>query len=126
MTHSSRYGFDETVERLTATIVKAGNTVFATIDQARAAREAGTALRPTTLIVFGNPKAGTPFMEAYPLVALELPLKLVVWQEAEGVRLAYTPFAQIAAAYGIVGMDDRVAAIDRAVATLVATVEKGR
>lgn len=62
----SRFSYGDTIARLLTAITDAGNTVFATIDQAAAATSAGLAMRPTTLIVFGNPKGGTPLMEAFP------------------------------------------------------------
>ena len=70
----SRYAYGETVERLMSAIAAAGTTLFAQIDQSAAAENAGLRLRPTTLLVFGNPKAGTPLMDAFPLAALDLPL----------------------------------------------------
>ena len=120
MTLSSHHSFSATVAMLCDAIVAAGNTVFATIDQAEAARSAGLSLRPTTLIVFGNPKGGTALMDASPLVALDLPLKLLVWDENGDVHVAYTPMAEIAARYGI--EDPRVAAMDRALEALTSVV----
>jgi uncharacterized protein (DUF302 family) len=119
MTKSSRYSFSETIERLSKAIADGGNTIFATIDQAAAAETAGLPLRPTTLIIFGNPKGGTPLMEAFPLVGLELPLKLLVWDEDGNVSVAYVPMSEIAPRYGVAGMDARIAAMDRAVDALV-------
>lgn len=75
-------------------------------------------LRPTTLIVFGNPKGGTPLMVAFPLVALELPLKLLVWEDDGKVSVAYVPMSEIAERYKLTGMNDRVDAIDRGLDTL--------
>lgn len=118
MTKRSRYPYSETIERLSRALTGAGNTIFATIDQARAARSVGLALRPTTLIVFGNPKSGTPLMDAFPQIALELPLKLLVWDEGGEVSLAYVPMSEIAARYGVTGMDARMAAMDRALDAL--------
>lgn len=63
--------------------------IFAVIDQADAARAAGLTLRDTVLVIFGNPTAGTPLMDAAPLAALDLPLKLLVWDDAGTTRLAY-------------------------------------
>src|SRR5580692_1761141 len=118
ITKPSRYPYSETIERLSKAITDAGNTIFATIDQAAAAKSAGLSLRPTALIIFGNPRGGTPLMDAFPLVALELPLKLLVWEENGSVNVAYMPASEIAARYGIPEMDARVAAIDRAVDAL--------
>ncbi len=124
ITVRSRYPYAETVAALSKAISGSGNTIFATIDQSAAAAGAGMTLRPTTLLVFGNPKGGTPFMEAVPLVALELPLKLLIWEEAAGAKIAYVPMADIAARYGVTGMDARVAAIDGALDSLVHLVDE--
>lgn len=118
----SSYPYAETIARLTERITKAGNTVFLTVDQAAAARAAGLEMRPTTLIVFGNPRGGTPLMEALPLIALELPLKLVVWEQDAAVRVAYVPMSEIAARYGLTGKDAQVAAMDAALTALTDSV----
>jgi uncharacterized protein (DUF302 family) len=115
----SRFPYSETLEKLKDAIIKGGNTIFAEIDQAAAARSVGMALRPTTLIVFGNPKGGTPLMEAFPLVALDLPLKLLVWEESGEVNVSYVPVSKIAARYSVTGMDTRIETIDRAVDSLI-------
>ncbi len=122
MTKQSRYSYPETLERLSKAITDGGNTIFATIDQAAAAKTVGLALRPTALVIFGNPKGGTPLMDAFPLVALELPLKLLVWQDDDGVKIAYVTMSEIAARYGATGMDERIAAMDRAIDALTNTV----
>ncbi|HUN30040.1 MAG TPA: DUF302 domain-containing protein [Alphaproteobacteria bacterium] len=118
----SRHGYVDTVMQLSAAIGAGGNTIFATIDQAAAAQSVGMALRPTTLIVFGNPKGGTPLMEAFPLVALDLPLKLLVWEEGGVVSVAYVPMSEVASRYGVTGMDARVEAMDHALDTLTTSV----
>jgi len=79
-------------------------------------------LRPTTLIIFGNPRGGTPLMDAFPLVGLELPLKLLVWEEGGNVLVAHVTMSEIAARYGVARMDERIAAMDRSVDALVNTV----
>ena len=122
MTKRSRFSYAETLERLKDTIVSGGNTIFASIDQSAAARSVGLTLRPTTLLVFGNPQGGTPLMESFPLVALDLPLKLLVWEEGGVVNVAYVPMSEIAARYGVTGMDTRIEAMDRAIDSLTATV----
>lgn len=66
-----------------------GMTVFAVIDQRAAARAVGLELRETILVVFGNPSAGTPVMDAQPLAALDLPLKVVVWDDGGHTRVSY-------------------------------------
>jgi uncharacterized protein (DUF302 family) len=118
----SRHSFSRTIELLKSTISDRGNTIFAVIDQAAAAARAGLSLRPTTLIIFGNPKGGTALMEAFPLVALELPLKLLVWEENDTVNVAYVAGSQIVARCGITGMESRIQAMDDALAAAVKAV----
>jgi uncharacterized protein (DUF302 family) len=81
VTVKSEHDFAATAARLTRVLTEAGLTIFADIDQADAAAKAGTTLRPTRLILFGNPKGGTPVMQMNPHAALELPLKAVVWED---------------------------------------------
>jgi uncharacterized protein (DUF302 family) len=122
VTKTSRYSYAQTVASLQKTIKDAGNTIFAVIDQAAAAAEVGMSLRPTTLILFGNPKGGTPLMEAFPLVALELPLKVLIWAENGAVSVSYVPPAEIANRYGVTGMETRIEAMDRAFESLTSGV----
>lgn len=118
----SQYPFDETVSRLTNAISAGGNAIFADIDQSAAAKSVGLSLRPTRLLVFGNPKGGTPLMEAFPLVALDLPLKIVVWEENGKVVLAYAAPRAIAARYDVTGKDGLIAGMTHAFETIVASV----
>lgn len=122
MTTVSRHSFNETIALLQKAMTDGGNTIFSVIDQAAAATKAGTALRPTTLIIFGNPKGGTPLMEAVPLVGLELPLKMLVWEEGGDVNVAYEKPSEFAARYDVTGMDQRLEMMDNAVAALAAVV----
>lgn len=120
---ASRYPYAETISRLTKTILDAGNRIFATIDQSAAASSVGLSLRPTTLIVFGNPRGGTALMAAFPLFALELPLKLVVWEEQDSsVKVASMRVADIAKRNNLTGFDVQVAALDHAIATLAGSI----
>jgi uncharacterized protein (DUF302 family) len=80
----SRYPVAETVNRLEEVLKSKGVTVFARIDHSGEAKKAGLGLRPTQLLIFGNPKAGTPVMDAAPTAALDLPLKALVWEDAKG------------------------------------------
>jgi uncharacterized protein (DUF302 family) len=122
ITTRSRYAYAATVAALKNAVAAAGNTIFAEIDQAAAAASVGMKLRPTMLIVFGNPRGGTPLMDAFPLVALDLPLKVLIWQAEDGVGVAYVPASAIAVRYGVTGADERIAAMDRALADLIGTV----
>jgi uncharacterized protein (DUF302 family) len=79
----------EVVARFRALLDAKGVMVFAVIDQAAAARTAGLTLRDTVLVVFGNPAAGTPIMDAAPLAALDLPLEVLIWDDAGTTKVAY-------------------------------------
>jgi uncharacterized protein (DUF302 family) len=81
----SGFGPAETMSRLEAAIKAKGMTVFARIDHAAGAAAAGMPLRPTEVIVFGNAKAGTPLMQSAQALGIDLPLKALVWQDADGV-----------------------------------------
>jgi uncharacterized protein (DUF302 family) len=77
----SKYSVDETVRRLESVLSERGVRVFALIDHSGEAAKVGLKMRPTKLVIFGNPKAGTPVMVAAPTVAIDLPLKALVWED---------------------------------------------
>ena len=80
----------ETVERLESLLKSKGIKIFARIDQAAEAKAAGLEMRPTVLLIFGDPKAGTPLMNRFPSLAMDLPFKALVWELADGkVWLSY-------------------------------------
>jgi len=92
----------DTVARFVELLGSKGIKVFAVIDQQAEARAVGLDLRATTLVIFGNPAAGTGVMVASPLAALDLPLKVVVWAEPDrGTLVSYTAPAALAARYGL-------------------------
>lgn len=80
----SRASFGDTVAKLLAAIEHEGMTLVARIDHAAAAASVGLKLRPTTVLIFGNPRAGTPLMQNTPTIAIALPLKLLVWADESG------------------------------------------
>jgi uncharacterized protein (DUF302 family) len=83
-------GVTETLDRLESLAKERGLTVFARINFSADARAAGLSLRPTELLILGSPKAGTPLMAATPTLAIDLPLKVLAWQDADGrVWLSY-------------------------------------
>ena len=91
ITKASAYSFDETLMRVVATIQVKGLTLFARIDHSVEAELAGLSMQPASVLIFGAPKAGTPLMVASPLIALELPLRALVWQDNAGnVQISYT------------------------------------
>jgi len=81
---ASNYSVEQTVERLKNILRSKGVTLFAVIDHSGEAEEVGLKMRPTKLLIFGNPKGGTPVMLAAPSSAIDLPLKTLIWQDAEG------------------------------------------
>ncbi|MBI1891421.1 MAG: DUF302 domain-containing protein [Burkholderiales bacterium] len=86
----SPYSVGETMNRLETVLKEKGITIFAKIDHAGEAAKAGLKMRPAQLLIFGNPKAGTPIMNAVPLTAIDLPLKALAWEDGEGkVWLSY-------------------------------------
>jgi uncharacterized protein (DUF302 family) len=98
----SPFGVAGTIERLAEAISGAGAKLFVVIDQSGEAERAGLSLRDTKLLVFGNPVAGTPVMEAAPLAALDLPLKILVWADDAGrVWMSYLSGEWLADRYEI-------------------------
>jgi uncharacterized protein (DUF302 family) len=81
---ASRYSVDESVRRLEAAFAEKGLKVFAVIDHSGEAEKAGLKMRPTKVVLFGSPKAGTPLMVAAPSLAIDLPLKALVAEDAAG------------------------------------------
>src|ERR1700692_3964456 len=80
----SKHSVERTVETLTNILKSKGIAVFALIDHSGEAEKVGLKMRPTKLLIFGNPKAGTPLMLASPSSAIDLPLKLLVWEDGQG------------------------------------------
>jgi len=118
ITLRSSHDFATTLERLLAALAGKGITVFARIDHAAGAAGVGLHLPPTTVVVFGNPTAGTPLMQAGQTAGIDLPLKALVWQDARGaVSLSYNDPVWIAARHALGG------AVDQATAALAAGVE---
>ena len=84
VTHPSPYSVPETLDRLEAVLRAKNINVFARVDHSGEAAKVGLAMPPTQLLIFGNPKGGTPIMLAAPLSAIDLPLKALAWQDAGG------------------------------------------
>lgn len=102
ITKPSSFSAKEIVERLQETMRSRGLTIFAHINHSEEARRVGLEMQEAHVLIFGSPKAGTPLMIASPLLALELPLKVLVWQGSDGrVWVSYTSSAYLAARYSI-------------------------
>lgn len=92
----SRNSVDETVQKFEQLLTAKGVKLFALIDHSGEAEKAGFEMRPTKLLIFGNPKAGTPVMIASPMSAIDLPLKVLVWEDPDGrVLISYNSPAYI-------------------------------
>jgi len=99
---ASSRGPRETMDRLAAAVAAQGMAIATRIDHAAAAESVGLALRPTEVLVFGNPRAGTPLMQAAPSLAIDLPLKALVWQDEAGATwLAHPDPAWLARRHGL-------------------------
>jgi uncharacterized protein (DUF302 family) len=114
----------ETVERIEGAIEKAGLLHVATIDHAENAASVGEELRPTTLLIFGNPEAGTPLMQENQSIGIDLPQKLLVWEDSdEGVNVTYNDPEYLAARHDLEENDETIEMIAEALAGLA---ESGR
>jgi uncharacterized protein (DUF302 family) len=103
----SGHGPAETTARLAAEVEARGLQVFARIDHAAGAADAGLPLRPTTLLIFGSAKGGTPLMQAAQTIGIDLPLKALVWQDAAGdTWLSYNDPRWLAERHGLGGEID--------------------
>ena len=102
LTIPSHRSVDATVEKLEKILQAQGIELFALIDHSGEAREAGMQMRPTKLLIFGNPKAGTPLMIASPSIAIDLPIKILIWEDGEGkVRISYNDPSYLQARHGL-------------------------
>jgi uncharacterized protein (DUF302 family) len=111
----------DTVSRLTGLIADKGLRLFGVIDQSAEASKVGLQLRATTLVLFGSPAAGTPVMDAVPLSALDLPLKVLIWADDGQTKVSYTDPAALAARYQLsVDLAGRLAGIGPLTDALVA------
>jgi uncharacterized protein (DUF302 family) len=103
----SPHSVSKTLDRLTAVMQKKGLTIFARVDHAAGAKKAGLDMKPTELLIFGNPKMGTPLMLAKRTIGVDLPLKALAWQDDAGkVWLGYTTPAALKARHGVAGRDE--------------------
>jgi uncharacterized protein (DUF302 family) len=101
-TLASRHDFETTLDRLTGALAARGANVFAVIDHAAGAEGAGLAMPPTTVVIFGDPRAGTPLMQARGSVGIDLPLKILVWVDTAGAtQVSYNDPAWIARRHGL-------------------------
>ncbi|AKU90806.1 DUF302 domain-containing protein [Vulgatibacter incomptus] len=119
VTIASHHSVQETADRAEELIKSAGKKVFARIDHHAAARDVDLEMPPTQLLIFGDPRAGTPLMLASPTFAIDLPLKLLVWQGSDGrVRISFNSVVWLSTRHSGARSDDQLEAIDAALLTL--------
>jgi uncharacterized protein (DUF302 family) len=124
-TVQSASSFDSTLARLERSAVAKGLTVALKLDHAAAAKRAGLTLPPTTLLIAGNPAAGTPLMQVDPTIGVELPLRFLVWQGVDGkTRVSYDPIKAIASRHKIAGKDELLTRMTGAIESIVADATK--
>jgi uncharacterized protein (DUF302 family) len=104
----SASSYSETVDALLAAIEQRGLSVFARIDHAAGAREVGMELADEEVVLFGNPRGGTPLMQRDPRVGIELPLRILVWREGEDVLLGYRDPRALSADYELEGLAENL------------------
>lgn len=102
VTIKSAHSVPVTINRLEAMLRKKGMTIFARVDHQHGARNVKLTLRPTTLLIFGNPRLGTPLMQCKQTVGIDLPQKMLAWEDAKGeVWLTYNDPGYLAARHGL-------------------------
>jgi uncharacterized protein (DUF302 family) len=125
ITKMSVFSPGETMERLERAIREKGITIFARIDHSGGAAAAGLPLRFTQLLIFGNPKAGTPLMQSRQTIGIDLPLKFLVWQDERGdVWVTYQDPGYLAAVHQVTDRADTVAALSAVLEGLAKSVIK--
>lgn len=118
---ASKHSVTVTMDRFAAAAKERGFTIVARVNHAGAAAKAGLKLRPTQLLIFGNPKGGTPIMAAAPTAGIDLPLKALVWEDANGkVWLSYNSPAWLKARHDIEGAEKPLAGMAKALAAMAA------
>ena len=105
ITRNSANDVKTTMDRLEAAVQNAGATIFARVDHAAGASKVGMELAPMELLIFGNPKLGTPIIQASPEAGLDLPIKVLVWSDGDEVRIGYLDPEALKARYGTSGAD---------------------
>lgn len=121
----SAYSMQETIARLKADVTAKGIMHFAEIDQAGLAAAAGIKLRPSTLLIFGNPPLGTLFITAKPEAGLDWPVRLLVSEDENGqVWAVYTDFKWIAARHGITDRDEQFATATGVIASITSSIRR--
>jgi hypothetical protein len=115
----SPLAFEETVAALQKTLNSKGITIFATIEHHKAAEAVGESMQPATVLIVGNPKVGTALMQENPRLAIELPLKILIYEEGKTVNIRYEKITAIAEKYHIKQNFNTAEKIDAAMLQLI-------
>ncbi len=122
ITVQSDFGVVETADRLENILKEKGMTVFNRIDHAEGARSVGIDLRDTVLLIFGNPKVGSPLMKCQQVAAIDLPQKALIWKDGEGaVFVSYNDPTYIQMRHNISGCEEVLAKIEKALSSFTKT-----
>ena len=114
---TSSFSVEETANRMEKIIISKGMTVFNRIKHSQSAQKVGVDLRPTELIIFGNPKVGSPLMKCQQTVAIDLPQKAMIWQDSESkVRITYNDPAYLVKRHNIEGCQEVIGKVTKALA----------
>ena len=119
MVRQSPHDVATTADRLAAAVEKAGATVFARIDHQAGAQKVGMELQPATVLIFGNPKMGTPIIKANPRAGLDLPIRVLIWSEDGKTQIGALSPQALKARYAIEGVEKPFAAMDGALNKLI-------
>lgn len=120
----SAVSYEETINRIRQDVAAKGIQLFDVIDQAKLAKDAGVAINPSTLIIFGNPPLGTQFLSANPESGLDWPVRVLVYQDGKGrVWVAYTDFGWIAKRHGIKSRAAQFKMASEVIASITSTIK---
>ena len=123
VTLPSAHSADDTIHRLKTLLDQKKIHVFVHIDHAAAAKKVGLTLRSTQVLIFGNPQAGTPLMQSQQTIGLDLPLRVLIWEDDAGtVWLTYRKPSVLAREHGVTGQEQAVKALDNGLSALARAV----
>lgn len=127
VTVESKYSVKESLDRLSAILTERGIRVMARVNHAAGAKSVGMKLEPSELLIFGNPKLGTPLMQANPIIGLDLPMKVLAWQDTGGkVMLSYPTPQSLKMRYEITDQDAVFEAMTKALSGLTDAAANGK
>ena len=124
---ASDYNVPQTTDRLENILKEKGMTVFNRIQHSESAQKVGVDLRPTELLIFGNPKIGSPLMKCQQTVGIDLPQKALIWEDADGtVRITYNDPAYLQKRHNIIGCDEVLVKVVKALKGITQAAATGK